>query len=379
MTEIIELGGTSDIVKLEQEETLVVEVLGPSTVVEIAVAQGDAGNAGADGPPGPPTFPFVQDEDPDVTDGPQPVGTLWLDTDEVEGALYGLPTGGTAGQVPVKQSLTEGDAAWEDLPPSVPNGGTTGQALVKLSNVDQDFDWGAAMPTGGNQGESVVKQADGTAAWKPVAEILDLDIRPTSPNAKDDEFDGTSLDAKWTKGTSKVAVTSVANGTLRMRAAGTGFAYMLRQPAPSGDFSISAKLSPRVPVSLSDTRPGIFMAQTSSSKALVCGLGLSGGPANAMWIEHSNYSDTADWGAFNGSWSSNALGTYGGGWRYYRMRWVSASSTIFMDFSHDGIEWYAWTSRAGWSQPDRIGIVIENNTGNLTADEGLHVAWFRVN
>lgn len=54
-----------------------------------------------------------------------------------------LPAGGVDGDVLVKQSSTDGDAAWEA--PSglgIPPGGVLGQALIKLSDDDYDVGWG---------------------------------------------------------------------------------------------------------------------------------------------------------------------------------------------------------------------------------------------
>jgi hypothetical protein len=208
---------------------------------------------------------------------------------------------------------------------------------------------------------------------------LPLDTAPGTPHAKDDEFAGTTLDAKWTAGF-KACTKTVAGGWLSIKpTAVPGYAYMIRQVAPTGDFSIAAKLSAPLGVTATDTRPGLFMARTTGTKALVYGLGLSGGPAKGMWIEHANYNEGADWGGYNGSWSGNLWGTFAGGAVWYRMRWVAASSTIFMDVSVDGVSWVvAATSRAGWAQPDRIGIVIENKSGNTGLLDCMDVDWFRV-
>jgi hypothetical protein len=216
-------------------------------------------------------------------------------------------------------------------------------------------------------------------AWNEAHDIsgllLPLDVAPTSAHAKDDEFSGSSLDAKWTSG-SVGCTKTVANGWLTMTpSVANGHAYLIRQVAPTGDFTVSAKMIPRIPFTLTDIRPGLLIARTASTLGIAVGFGLSGGPAKAMWIEHSNYSEAADWGGYNGSWSNNQGSTYAGGPLWFRVRYTGGN--LVMDYSHDGLGWVNFGTRA-WSQPDRIGIVIENNSGNTNVLEAFSVDWFRV-
>lgn len=52
-----------------------------------------------------------------------------------------VPTGGETGQVLAKNSNTDRDTAWVNIPSSIPNGGTTGQVLAKNSDTDKDVAW----------------------------------------------------------------------------------------------------------------------------------------------------------------------------------------------------------------------------------------------
>ena len=55
--------------------------------------------------------------------------------------LY-LPTGGTNGNVLIKNSSTDGDASWVNLNNKfLPSGGTSGQVLIKNSSTDGDARW----------------------------------------------------------------------------------------------------------------------------------------------------------------------------------------------------------------------------------------------
>lgn len=58
----------------------------------------------------------------------------------LEDDSVGLPTGGNAGHVLIKNSDTYGDASWKELV-ALPKGGSTGQYLVKNSATDGDASW----------------------------------------------------------------------------------------------------------------------------------------------------------------------------------------------------------------------------------------------
>lgn len=51
-----------------------------------------------------------------------------------------LPEGGSAGQVLVKNSTTDGDASWKELV-ALPKGGNIGDTLIKMSATDGDAEW----------------------------------------------------------------------------------------------------------------------------------------------------------------------------------------------------------------------------------------------
>lgn len=86
----------------------------------------------------------------------------------LEDAEAGIPAGGTAGQVLIKNSSRDGDSYWGDVV-ALPEGGSVGQALVKNSTADGDASWKdiVALPKGGDPGQVLVKNttADGDASW----------------------------------------------------------------------------------------------------------------------------------------------------------------------------------------------------------------------
>jgi hypothetical protein len=56
------------------------------------------------------------------------------------GDVYGLPAGGTEGQVLVKQGATAGQAQWVTLG-KIPTGGTANQVLTKSDGTDYNVKW----------------------------------------------------------------------------------------------------------------------------------------------------------------------------------------------------------------------------------------------
>ena len=73
-----------------------------------------------------------------------------------------LPSGGTNGQVLAKSAATDYSVAWVDAGHGVPSGGTTGQALTKKSNTNYDLQWSdvKGIPSGGTTGQYLKKSSN---------------------------------------------------------------------------------------------------------------------------------------------------------------------------------------------------------------------------
>jgi hypothetical protein len=279
----------------------------------------------------------------------------------------------------LKGRVTAGTGDPEDL--------TGTQATTLLDTVTSALK-GLAPASGG--GTSNFLRADGTWAAPSGGASYEhvLDIPPGSAHAKDDEFTGSALDAKWTNplssGSGLDLTLSVANGWLRFEPATAGTAstgkrggFGIRQSAPTGAFTIAARILPMGPTAVDDSRAGIFVARTATTQAHVLGY-QSSQQRTANVIGCAGYSESAEWGGYDGfdqytAATQQRLTT--GFW--YKIGW-SGTDTLTFHYSTTGFEWHVLHTLTGQAQPDRIGLAIYANTADIRADNALAVAWFRV-
>ncbi len=210
-----------------------------------------------------------------------------------------------------------------------------------------------------------------------------LDVVPSSPSVFDDEFDGASLDPKWTSPavTANALANVVADG--RLIIAPNNYAlnarlYGIYQIETGGaSFKIWSKISS--PAAGTDTYNGLIVGATGG-KGHVFGIGPNGASSFLANMGASTYGEGAsDWSGFDGY--NNTFNPTNFGPRdiaYVRLRWNSATSTLFFDYSTDGDQWFNWTSRGGLTQPNRIGLGMYAQ-GNPTWATGvrLNARFFR--
>jgi hypothetical protein len=248
--------------------------------------------------------------------------------------------------------------------------GSNGLVLTADSSQATGLAWAAAGGGGGGGGDTPMP-------------IVAFDKPPTTPHAKDDEFSGAVLDAKWTDpATSSRTNLLTFNGdgwlVLEPSETGTGSVstrggYAIRQPAPSGSFTISAKILD----SGGDFggRLGPFVASTSNSKGHIVGSQRSGSShlANALGF---TYSETADWSEYDGFQFTQ------GGYQYqpywYQIQWDAGAGSLTFRYSSDGATWNSMGARTGQIQPNRIGLAIWSHEVGIVANHKLWCAWFRV-
>lgn len=82
--------------------------------------------------------------------------------------VHGIPSGGTAGQVLTKNSATDYDAGWDDVPKELPTGGTDGQVLTLSSGAPA---WGIMFQISGTR--LMFKTAD-SITWTTLANLSDV-------------------------------------------------------------------------------------------------------------------------------------------------------------------------------------------------------------
>lgn len=227
-------------------------------------------------------------------------------------------------------------------------------------------------------------RASGDTVEFLLSTLLPIDVPPTSPHAKDDEFSAPSLNARWTDPITSAATNTITfNGShivIESSTTGTGSsskrgAFGIRQIAPSGSFTISAKITDGTgDGGTDDARTGVFVAITGG-KAHVFGRQSSVSRlANAIGV--TTYSESTDWSTYDGFDAYDGTNPPGTAW--YRIKWDAAASTLSFYWSTSGVFWQLLTTRTGQSQPDRIGICIYANTANIGADHKLGCDWFRV-
>lgn len=212
--------------------------------------------------------------------------------------------------------------------------------------------------------------------------VLPLDFEPATAHAKDDDFTALTLDPKWTNPVTTGVGLGVAIGfdsswlsiepsTAGSASTGLHGIFGIRQPAPIGSFSISAKIVDDG--TGDDTRTGIFVADTVSGKGHI--LGIQRQNSRAANANGFTYSETADSSGYDG------YDTYVGPMVtlcWLKIKWDAASSTFIFYYSLDGGAWVQLNTRSGMTQPTRIGLGLWANSSDVKANHILRADWFRV-
>jgi hypothetical protein len=176
-------------------------------------------------------------------------GTL---TDNGGGQVTINTTGGGGTALTVKEV---------DGSPSVANVNT-----IRVSNGTLIDDGGGqvTITTGGGGG--------GGGANSSSFQAFDIQVPPTSPSALDDEFNGSSLDAKWTQvnwaGLTSYDVNSTKPGALWTNNASGGLLLRtILQAIPAGDFTIITRLWPAAQDETNFSQLGLLLTDGTTAGA----------------------------------------------------------------------------------------------------------------
>lgn len=197
------------------------------------------------------------------------------------------------------------------------------------------------------------------------AQLYFPDLPPETANANDDEFPSGALDGDWTEWDvgAKQTVTVGAYGLNLTHLATSGDSIAgIHRAVPSGDWSLVTK------VSLS-TAPsqypfaGMFVAAdlsgSPSTAAIRCWglLILNTGRVHVSVTAFSNYT----------TFSSTPLDITVEQMDAVYLRVRRASTTLFYDYSTDGLNWLQCLSEAEPYTISRVGLFANNNTGGSTS------------
>lgn len=220
----------------------------------------------------------------------------------------------------------------------VPTGGTTGQVLTKASATDYDFAWGNASSN-------------------------DVDSPPASPHAKDDEFNDSSIDSKWSWANQGSATASESGTRISITPAGDAYHRCLVQTVPSGNWQVTAKVHWGGDF-VSDSYAGIVVLPSTDGgvEALNIGKDSNASPSKLRGERWSSYTS---WGA------ERCLISFGGTWAYLRIKWDGTNLTYYA--SSDGVSFAKLINAFAPSiTPGRVGI----STRGLASPS--YFDWFRV-
>jgi hypothetical protein len=203
------------------------------------------------------------------------------------------------------------------------------------------------------------------------------DAPPLIASAYDDEFSGTTLDAKWsTWDVAGLLSKTVKGGRLGLTSSGDStvrWAGIYQVTPPASEYAFAAK------VSISCATNEIVVAAPFVSESL------SGAPTTADILSAEVFSSTAGavgwisrrWSAYNGT-ASGASNTMSNKRIHsvYIMGRVTGT-TVSYDYSEDGISWYVLQPNFAFTSVPvhfGLGVMVQTNTVTRT----VYFDWFRV-
>ena len=272
---------------------------------------------------------------------------------------HGTVTNSGAGAItyyPSLQSLTVEEA---DGAPSVDNVTT-----IKVTN--------GKLTDNGDGSVSLDLSSSGGGGSSDTFTYYDPDKPPTSPNAKDDEFDGAALDAKWTVINPSYLTTYDVNATipdhLYAKHVADNSPDQLSgffQSAPASDFTFIAKMGALFGQQNYMRACGIFVGEGTPGQMQCIAFGFEGGPQ----LRVGHYGTGGNIDAWYYSMATDRHDGY--------LRFTQVGSTWAWSFSGDGLSWMTFYSGSSQFTIASIGLVF-GSYGSLTVKPEITCDWFRV-
>jgi hypothetical protein len=215
-----------------------------------------------------------------------------------------------------------------------------------------------------------------------MAKIWMADYPPDSPSAYDDEFADSSFDTgKWTEWdvSNKLTVVEGASGlnlTMSQTAGENWSGVFQAAPSSGSSYTIWSKVSVSGYYGLGAVYAGILLGQDLTNNPSTSDVVFLAGGINQWTTGNGHHIRSSQYTAYNGTPTE-----YGAGLAdsfmatHYYLRLRRSGTTLYFDFSTDGIGWQQLVSTAEPFTPAQIGIACCAGYG--TYDCKYTVGFFR--
>lgn len=204
------------------------------------------------------------------------------------------------------------------------------------------------------------------------AQLYFPDLPPASANANDDEFSTGSLGAAWTEwdvgSQQTVAVGTYGLALTQTGTSGNSWAGVHRA-VPAGDWSLVTRLS-LAGIGDSFNGAAIILAEdiaTNPSTGDIRTFGITYQTTNSLHLTIYRFSDYQ-------TFSSTALDTTLAGHEYLYLRVRRATTTLFYDYSTDGLNWVQAYTESEPFTVSRVGLAADNSSN---AGQPASTSYFR--
>ncbi|HEC60732.1 hypothetical protein LCGC14_0461070 [marine sediment metagenome] len=194
----------------------------------------------------------------------------------------------------------------------------------------------------------------------------DPDALPDTPSSQDDHFDNAALAAKWTEwdlGAAALTVSEPAGHHVILTHTTEGAARYrgIYQVLPAGDFTIAAKCQ-LIASSLGDSTAclALFEDATDINADILVLINFQRASGNKYRDIHAQRN--SDYQTFSANYAGGTM--YPNTTVYFRIR--RNGTTLYYDYSSDGVSWQRIYTHTQPFAPAQMGIVTSNNNTGIT-------------